>query len=278
MNNTIKNMFASGGKLYLIADSGVHTVANNGLEPSDWPQERFSGPIDCLADDFKAFFFDEITDLVGGCTIYSQDRDYLKEAIHVMLLEGLMRAFAELQTIRANKDKQLARLDRDRPYENFARALWHGYRHLFPKVAGLLGYNISFFLKSNAEFEKRLPVFVAQNAKYLIYSDIGDFLKTQRTMWQNDLSLFRNDYLEHRQDEAAANVERFYDPDWAESVFNAVWRTIAELLSIFLESRFTTNISIRRVPVERRRPERLRMWELHFCAPVQRAAFIKFEV
>ena len=223
MSDEIRNMFASGGKLYFVTDSGLHTVTNNGLEPIDWPQERFSGPIDSLADDFKAFFFDEVTDLLGNCRIYHQDKEDVKEAIHVMQLEGLMRAFAELQAIRANKDKRLARLDRDRPYENFARALWHGYRHLFPKVAGLLGYDIGFFFQLNPKFESKLPAFLAQNAKYLIYSDIGGFMKTQRAMWQDDLCLFRNDYLEHRKDNVAANIERFYDPDWAESVFNAVW-------------------------------------------------------
>jgi hypothetical protein len=168
-------------------------------------------------------------------------------------------------------------LDRDRPYENFAPALWHGYRHLFPKVAGLLGYDISFFFKSDSTFENKLPGFVAQNADYLICADIGGFLKTQRTNWQNDLSLFRNDYLEHRQDEVAVNAERFYDPDSAESIFHAVWRTVAELLSMFLESRFTASNSIRRTPLKHRRPERL-MWELHFCAPVQRPAFTKIDV
>lgn len=278
INDAIKNMFASRGKLYLITDSGMHTVTNNGLEPSNWPQERFSGPIDCLADDFKAFFFDEVKDLVGNCAIYSQDREDLKEAIHIMLLEGLMRAFAELQTIRANKNRRLARLDRDRPYENFVRTLWHGYRHLFPKVIGLLGYDISFLFEADPKFEKKLQLFLAQNAKYLICADIGGFLKIQRAMWQNELSLFRNDYLEHRKEEVAAIVGQFYDPDWAESVFNAVWRTIAELLSMFLESRFTPNISIRRISDERRRPERLRMWELQLCAPMERSAFTKVEV
>jgi hypothetical protein len=278
MSNAIKGMFASGGKLYLITDSGLQTFTNNGLEPRDWPNERFSGPIDGLADDFKSFFFDEVTGLIGSCVIDNQEKEHLKEAMNVMLLEGLMRAFAELQTIRSNKDKELARLDRDRPYENFARALWHGYRHLLAKVAGLLGYDISFFFKADSTFENKLPAFVARNANHLICEDIGGFLRAQRSKWQNDLSLFRNDYLEHRQDAVAANVERFYDPEWAESVFNAVWRTIAELLSMFLESRFTATISIRRTPLERRPPERLRMRELHFCAPVQRPALAKIEL
>jgi hypothetical protein len=198
--------------------------------------------------DRARFCFDEVEDLVGGCIIENQDKEDLKKAINLMLLEGMMRAFAELQTIRANKDKELARLDRDRPYENFARALWHGYRHLFPKVAGRLGYDIRFLFKQDATFDNKLPEFVARHGNHLISTDIGGFMKAQRARWQNDLSLFRNDHVEHRQDDVAANVERFYDPQGAESVFNSVWRTIAELLSMFLESRFTATVSIRRTP------------------------------
>jgi hypothetical protein len=268
-------MFVSGDKLYFVTDSGLHTFTDNGAEPANWPQERYSGPIDCLADDFKAFFFDEVNALIGSSSIHGQDREDLKEAVHVMVLEGLMRAFAELQIIRSNKGMQLARLDRERPYENFAKFLWHAYRQLFPKVAGLLGYDVDFFLRTEVEFDKKLPVFLEKNADYLICTDLGDFLRTQRAMWQQDLSDFRNDYLEHRKSEVAANVGRFYDPDWAEAVFNAAWRTIAELLSIFLESRFSPSVTIRRLSLERQSPPKRRMWELQLCAPVQRSVLTK---
>jgi hypothetical protein len=39
MSNAIKSMFASGGKPYLVTDSGLQPFTNNGLEPRDWPGE-----------------------------------------------------------------------------------------------------------------------------------------------------------------------------------------------------------------------------------------------
>jgi hypothetical protein len=39
-------------------------------------------------------------------------------------------------------------------------------------------------------------------------------------------------------------VDRFYVPKWADVVFIAVGRTISELPSTFLESRFVAKVSI----------------------------------
>jgi hypothetical protein len=155
--------------------------------------------------------------------------------------------------------------------------LWHGYKDLMPKVAGLLGYKIGFLFQNDANFEKGLSEFVTQNSGKVLL-DLAPFLRGQRVNWQNDLGEFRNHFLEHRRKSVAATVDRFYRPEWAESIFNAVWRTIAELLSTFLESRFTPTMSIRRTAAERRRTEHLRMWELYLCAPVQRPAFKRIEM
>jgi hypothetical protein len=277
INNAIKGMFASDGKLYMVTDSGLHTFTNNGMEPKDWPQEKFTGPIDGLAEDFRAFYFGEIQELVNGCMIDGQQQEELKEAIHVMVLEGLLPAFEELRSIRLFEGKPIPVLNRKKHYENFARVLWHGYKDLMPKVAGLLGYKIGFLFQNDANFEKGLSEFVAQNSGQLLL-DVAPFLKGQRANWQNELSEFRNHFLEHRKKSVATTVDRFYRAEWAESIFDAIWRTIAELLSTFLESRFTPTISIRRTPAERRRPEHPRMWELHFCSPVQRPTFTKIEM
>jgi hypothetical protein len=69
-------------------------------------------------------------------------------------------------------------------------------------------------------------------------------------------------------------VDRFYDPKWADLAFTAVWRTIAELLSTFLESRFMPNVSISRVE-QQVLPGRLRMWQMFLCDPVERQPFAK---
>jgi hypothetical protein len=57
----------------------------------------------------------------------------------------------------------------------------------------------------------------------------------------------------------------------------AVWRTIAELLSTFLESRFVSNVSIACTRQEAV-PGRLRMSQMFLCDPVQRRPFTKIAI
>jgi hypothetical protein len=275
MNDAIKGAFAHDGKLFLRRESGLYTVQDNGKEPRDWTSEQFAIANEGL-EAFQAFYFDEVHDLVNITNIHGRDRQDLTDAIMIMVIEGLLPAFNELQSIRLYKDKPLPILNRKQHYENFTRVLWHGYKDLWPKAAGLLGYKIGFVFQREPGFNQGLEVFVAQNQNQLLL-DVREFLTRQRTNWQQDLHTFRNDFLEHRKAEVAATVDRFYDPKWADMVFIAVWRTIAELLSTFLESRFVPNVSIARA--ERQiAPGRMPMWQMFLCAPVERQPFTKIIV
>ncbi|MGA8086421.1 MAG: hypothetical protein WCA10_03890 [Terracidiphilus sp.] len=275
MSGAIKGAFAHDGKLFLRSESGLYTVQDNGKEPRDWTSEQFSGANEGL-EAFQAFYFDEVHEMVNITNIHGQDRQDLTDAIMVMVLEGLLPAFDELRSIRLYKDKLLPVLNRKKHYENLARVLWHGYKDLWPKVAGLLGYNIGFVFQREANFNQGLEAFVAQNQSQLLL-DVREFLTRQRTNWQQHLATFRNDFLEHRNAEVAATVDRFYDPKWADAVFIAVWRTIAELLSTFLESRFMPNVSIARAE-QRLVPGRPRMWQTFLCDPAERQPFTKIIV
>jgi hypothetical protein len=272
MSGAIKGAFAHDGKLFLRRESGLYTVRDNGKEPRDWTSEQFSGANEGL-EEFQAFYFDEVHEMVNITNIHGKDRQDLTDAIMVMVLEGLLPAFDDLRSIRLYIDKPLPILNRKKHYENFTRVLWHGYKDLWPKVAGLLGYHIGFVFQAEANFNRGLEAFVAQNQSQLLL-DVREFLSRQRTNWQQDLHTFRNDFLEHRKADVAATVDRFYDPKWADLAFTAVWRTIAELLSTFLESRFMPNVSITRVE-QQILPGRLRMWQMFLCDPVERQPFTK---
>jgi len=141
----IKGIVGAGGKLYLRTESGLHTLKNNGKEPRDWDKAQFSstpgeGP-------FMEFFFGEIYDLVNTSTIDGKDREELRDAIMVMVTEGLLPAYEDLRAIRAYKDQQIPVLNRKKHYDDFVRALWHGYKDLMPKIAELLGYDIGFLFR-----------------------------------------------------------------------------------------------------------------------------------
>jgi hypothetical protein len=146
----IKSLVGAEGTLYIHTDTGLHTLKNNGKEPRDWDKAQFSTtPGD---SPFMGFFFDELQDLVKTSTIVGQDREELVDAIMIMLTEGFLPAYEDLRAIREYKDKQIPVLNRKKNYDGFARSLWHGYKDLMPKVAGLLGYKIGFLFDKDAKF------------------------------------------------------------------------------------------------------------------------------
>jgi hypothetical protein len=106
---------------------------------------------------------------------------------------------------------------------------------------------------------------------------LAEFLPRQRNGWQQELKTFRNEYLEHRDAAVAAQVEKFYEPAWAEKVFVHAWRTTAELFVFLLETRFPPQFSITHCTAERQFPNHSRLYEVYLCDPtqVQRRRFTK---
>jgi len=275
MGETIKGMVAAHGKLYVRGEHGLYTFHDNGKEPNEWDQAQFSAtPAD---RPFADFFFDEIHDLVNASSIVNEDRQELRDAIMVMVTEGFLPAYEDLRAIRAYKeDRRIPVLNRKKHYDDFARTLWHGYKDLLPKVVGLLGYNIGFLFQRERNFTTGLEAFVADN-RLNVLLDLAEFLPRQRNGWQRELMTFRNEYLEHRDADVAAQVEKFYEPAWAERVFVHAWRTAAELIVFLLETRFPAQMSITHRTAERQFPDHPRLYEVYLCDPtqVQRRSFTK---
>jgi hypothetical protein len=120
---------------------------------------------------------------------------------------------------------------------------------------------------------------VAENRDHLLL-DVAEFLTRQRNGWQEELKTFRNEYLEHRDEDVAAQVEKFYEPVWAETVFVHAWRTAAELIVFLLETRFPPQMSIMHRSKERQFPNHPRLYEIYLCdsTQVQRRSFTKIVV
>jgi len=275
MRETIKGMVAAHGKLYARGEQGLYTFKDNGKEPNEWDQAHFSAaPAD---RPFADFFFDEIHELVNGSTIVNEDRQEICDAIMIMVTEGFLPAYEDLRAIRTFKDNpRVPVLNRKKHYDDFVRALWHGYKDLMPRVLCLVGYDVGFLFQRDGNFKAGLEAFVTENRDYLLL-DVSEFLPRQRDGWQQELKTFRNEYLEHRDADAAAQVEKFYEPTWAERVFVHAWRTAAELIVFLLETRFPPQMSITHRSAEKQFPNHPRLYEVYLCDPtqVQRRNFTK---
>ena len=124
-----------------------------------------------------------------------------------------------------------------------------------PRATILLGFDLGFLFQNEANFEQGVIEFDRGHPSLIM--PVGDNLRRQRINWQNGLANFRNHYLEHRK-EKQAKFAKYYNPKQAEVLFDSVWRTMADLFPVFIESHFAESHSIEEIPANERDPLRRR--------------------
>jgi len=271
MGDETKRAVVKDDSLHFIRGKDVWSVkAEEGREPNQWKVIHFANV--GTSEEFIETFSGELLELVDGSLIFGEERDAVKAAIMTVVTEGLMPAFEHLRRIRASVTNPLPELNRRQLYEDFARVLWHAYKDLFPKAVLLLGFNIGFLFKGDADFEKGLADFMSKTPSLIL--DVPELLRRQRVNWQQGLHGFRNDFLEHRK-KNVAEFAAFYEPKTAEMLFDHAWRTMAELCPAFIEARYPPTWSITEIPKDERDPRHLRRWRFFQCEPIDRGSFTK---
>lgn len=264
MADEIKRVFVKDDALHFVRDSDVWSVKDNGKEPNEWTKVHFANV--GTAEEFVEQFSGELLELVDASAIFGPEREAVKTAIMTILIEGLMPAYEHLRKIRLSVTNPLPELNRRQLYEDFARVLWHAYKDLMPKAALLLGFDIGFQFQKDAKFEKGLAEFDGKHSSLIM--DIPGVLRRQRSNWQQGLSEFRNEFLEHRSQDIEA-FAIYYRAETAERLFDHAWRTIGDLFPVFIESRFPSTWSIKEIPLAERGPTR-RRFQYFQCEPVNR--------
>ena len=234
MTESITGMAKYGKYLALLLERRIVVTHNNGEEPNKWPQQHFSDVgtdnafVRELAVDFRV--------LLHGSSISGTRREAVESALMAVLVEGLLPAFGHLQDIE-NSSRQTALIKQMQQVEDFTSALWRAYKTLFPKLTLLLGFDIGFLFVETVNFEKGASIFISTHPHF---SGVVDFLRIQRTTWQDGLKDFRNHCIEHR------NVPRerfpmYYAPGHPRQLFENVWNVIDELTLVFLASHLRFN-------------------------------------
>nr|AOS95229.1 hypothetical protein [uncultured bacterium] len=269
MSDEIKRTVVKDDALHFVRGADVWSVkAEEGKEPNEWKVVHFANV--GTSEEFIETFSGEILELVDGSLIFDEEREAVKNAIMTIVVEGLMPAFEHLKKIRASIITPLPELNRRQLYEDFARSLWHAYKDLFPKAALLLGFDIGFLFRQEPQFENGVTAFLNKFPSLIL--DVPELLRRQRANWQQRLSSFRNDYLEHRKKDIAEFAD-YYQPATAEMLFDHAWRTMAELFPAFIESRYPPTWSITEIPINERDPKHWRRWRFFQCEPAERGSF-----
>jgi len=132
-------------------------------------------------------------------------------------------------------------MNRQQLYEDFARKLWRAYKELTEKAAREMGFKIGFLFDNGKKFRKGLAEFRRQNPGEREWFE--KLLEGARENWQNELAKFRNTWIEHPHGDRP-KFAKFYTPEHAEYLFDAVWRTIADILPVLLELHFMHGVRL----------------------------------
>ena len=201
------------------------------MEPHKWQVVHFADI--GVSEEFVKVMTD-IPSLVDAGSIYEPKRQEVKSGIISILVDGLMPAFSDLRRIREKSRKMVPVMERMQPYEDMARKLWNSYSKLTPKAALLMGFKIGFLFDNDKDFKRGCEEFRKRNTE--LHPEFEKFFQQTRDNWQNDLASFRNKWLEHPVGDRK-KYQKSYAPEHAEGLFDAVWRTIVDILVILLQLR-----------------------------------------
>lgn len=183
----------------------------------------------------------EIAKLVDGTDIFDPQRGRVKEAILSIMMDGLIPAFLELRQIRESVSRVMPLMDREQLYEDFARKLWKAYKHHLQTAVNEMGLNIGFLFENDKRFKEGLTAFHATHPDVRPWFE--NLLESTRNNWQNDLAKFRNSWIEHQTGDRR-RYQQFYSPQYAEQLFEKVWRTITDILPALVELHFGDGIRL----------------------------------
>lgn len=130
-----------------------------GEEPYKWKVEKFA---EIGWENKFVRHVTELTTILGGTTIFDEQREDVNNAMMAILMDGLMPAFAKLEEIRASDGKELPMMDRQELFNDFARKLRKAYKDLTQRAATAIGFDIGFLFRNDKDFEKGIVEFAAK--------------------------------------------------------------------------------------------------------------------
>lgn len=194
-----------------------------------------------------------LPDLVDALMIPEDEKQSIKDLILECALE-LHHAFESLSKImEIENDKNVAVLTKENQYQNIYSAIWRAYKDRMPKICKALGYDIDNFLfrKDEKSFLNASKEFLLANPS--IDKEFIEMLGNDRKVWQNGLSEFRNNYIEHNKIDKKV-TEIFYKQESAEKSFENAWEAIEDIVTILVGSKLEPMLKIYQIPEAQRDP------------------------
>jgi hypothetical protein len=181
----------------------------------------------------------DLVDLLNSTMIFGDQRTEAAGCIGAIVTNGLSAAFLDLRKIRSSTGEDLPVLNNLQIYEDFYGKVWRAYKEYMQRAAKAMGFNIGFLFKEDGNFEKGLKEFRDQVPS--APPALEEYLREARRLWQDDLANFRNTIAQHPGADLT-QLQKFYDPEFAEALFREVWHAIVEILGMLLELRLPAGV------------------------------------
>jgi hypothetical protein len=191
-----------------------------------------------------------LPELIDGCKIDKATNEGAKSQLF-LVVEAVGMAFEalrELETLAS--DPGAPELAVGKAYANLYGHLWQARKDRWQKLAAVLGYEVGFIFKKNANFEAGAVAFSALHPH--VHDAFVSTARDDRAVWQNALSVIRNEHLEHRARIDPRFVQAFFRPDSARTTFGNVWQAIEEQTMLLLEALLPDGVEILETPEDAR--------------------------
>lgn len=172
-------------------------------------------------------------------TKYSNKTE-INDAIFSILIECLLPAHISLINIKNHiSNPALPEIDKQKDYFDLHNHLWAAYKDRMLQVFENSKFNIGFLFQKDKFFEQGLEKLKEDFPT--VTDDFLDWLTENRNTWQKDMAMIRNDYIQHKKIESKV-VEKFFTPENSEIIFDNIWKSIANIILLFLSLELPSDI------------------------------------
>lgn len=190
-----------------------------------------------------------LCELLDGGILEEHAKTKAKKYIYETF-EELSNAFLSLREIRefAEGKKQVLLVNQKKAYQDLYGYCWKSYKDRMPKILETLGIDIGFLFKKEEKFNIGAEEFKKK------YPKIGDefirMVKADRITWQNTVAKVRNNYIEHKEDDASSDkkMNYYFNPNTAKLVFDNCWQAIEDIVVICLTTKLVPGVQIGLIP------------------------------
>lgn len=193
-----------------------------------------------------------LPELVDGCELDNSTRERAKGDLF-LVVEAVGMAFEALREIEKTATAPDApELPLGKAFANLYGHLWQARRDRWQKLASALDYDIGFIFKSDKNFEAGAVAFSSSYPR--VNPAFVSMAREDRAVWQNALSVIRNEHLEHRAPIDPRLIQAFFRADSAQTTFKNVWQAIEEGTMLLLEPLLPSGVEIVEIPEGARDP------------------------